>query len=81
VRFVPLNAEGRYRAEPVDGMTPERAFDRTWALSLHWKGDPDLAGVRDTHALAKLPEAERAAWRALWSDAEGHLKRGEGRTP
>jgi len=33
-RFVPLDAEGRYQAEPVDGLTPERVFDRAWALSL-----------------------------------------------
>jgi RNA polymerase sigma factor (sigma-70 family) len=40
VRFVPLDAEGRYRAEPADEMTPERVFDRAWALSL-------LSGVID----------------------------------
>jgi RNA polymerase sigma-70 factor (ECF subfamily) len=27
-------AEGRYMVEPVDGMTPERLFDRAWALTL-----------------------------------------------
>ena len=27
--------------------------------------DPDLAGVRDPDALARLPYAERAAWQAL----------------
>jgi RNA polymerase sigma factor (sigma-70 family) len=26
--------ENRYRAEPVDGMTPERIFERRWALEL-----------------------------------------------
>ncbi len=31
----------------------------------HWKSDPDLASVRDRDALAKLPEAERTAWRSL----------------
>ena len=34
VRFVPLEAEGRYRLEPVDDLTPEKLFDRAWALSL-----------------------------------------------
>jgi hypothetical protein len=33
-----------------------------------WRQDPDLAGVRGDVALAKLPEAERRAWRQLWSD-------------
>ena len=40
MRFIPLDAEGRYRAEPADAMTPERLFDRAWALTL-------LAGVLD----------------------------------
>jgi DNA-directed RNA polymerase specialized sigma24 family protein len=34
VRFLPIDAEGRYRAEPVDDLTPDRLFDRAWALSL-----------------------------------------------
>jgi DNA-directed RNA polymerase specialized sigma24 family protein len=34
VRFVPLDAEGRYAVEPADELTPERHFDRAWALSL-----------------------------------------------
>jgi serine/threonine protein kinase/tetratricopeptide (TPR) repeat protein len=40
----------------------------------HWHQDRDLAGVRGK-ALAKLPEAERQAWRELWSDVEQYLKR------
>ncbi len=40
--------------------------------------DPDLAGVRDQAALAKLPETERTAWRSLWTDVETLLKRAEG---
>jgi serine/threonine-protein kinase len=34
----------------------------------HWQKDTDLAGVRETDALGKLPEAERDAWRALWDE-------------
>jgi tetratricopeptide (TPR) repeat protein len=34
----------------------------------HWKEDTDLAGIRNAGALAKLPEAERKAWKALWAD-------------
>jgi serine/threonine-protein kinase len=34
----------------------------------HWQRDTDLASVRDAAALAKLPEAEREAWRQLWTD-------------
>jgi RNA polymerase sigma-70 factor (ECF subfamily) len=29
-----MSAEGRYRSEPVFDMTPERLFDRQWALAL-----------------------------------------------
>jgi tetratricopeptide (TPR) repeat protein len=47
----------------------------------HWKRDPDLAGVRDPDALAKLTETERASWRNLWSDVEALLTRAEGRAP
>jgi eukaryotic-like serine/threonine-protein kinase len=41
----------------------------------HWKTDADLAGVRDADELAKLPEAERASWRALWEDVDRLLTR------
>ena len=36
----------------------------------HWQKDPDLANVRDADALAKLPEAERAAWQEFWTEVE-----------
>jgi tetratricopeptide (TPR) repeat protein len=32
-----------------------------------WKGEPDLAGVRDPEGLAKLPETERAEWKEFWA--------------
>jgi tetratricopeptide (TPR) repeat protein len=44
-----------------------------------WKADIDLARVRDPDALARLPEAERAAWQTLWVEVEALLKRAEGR--
>ncbi len=34
----------------------------------HWKVDADLAGIRGDSELAGLPEPERAALRALWTD-------------
>ncbi len=37
---------------------------------LHWTQDTDLAGVRESAALAKLPEVERKAWESLWKDVE-----------
>jgi hypothetical protein len=44
----------------------------------HWKTDPDLAGIRDEEALAKLPEAERKEFRSLWADVEALRKKAEG---
>lgn len=37
IRIVPIDvdaAEGRYRREPADDVTPERLFDRQWAIAL-----------------------------------------------
>ena len=45
---------------------------------VHWKVDADLASIRDDDALVKLPEAERTAWRALWTDVAGLLARAGG---
>jgi hypothetical protein len=47
----------------------------------HWQADPDLAGVRDPEALAKLPEAEQAAWRSLWAEVDAVLARPRGGRP
>ena len=50
-------------------MNRESASAKGVAQTLqHWNVDPDLAGVRDPAGLAKLPEDERARWRALWDD-------------
>jgi tetratricopeptide (TPR) repeat protein/serine/threonine protein kinase len=41
----------------------------------HWWNSPDLAGVREAEALARLPEAERQLWQALWGDVADTLAR------
>jgi RNA polymerase sigma-70 factor (ECF subfamily) len=46
------DAEGRYLVEPAGGLTPERLFDRAWALALL------------EHALARLAAEYAAAGRA-----------------
>jgi len=43
----------------------------------HWKADADLAGLRDAAALAKLPESEQKACRALWADVDALLKKAQ----
>ncbi|MGO9471262.1 MAG: tetratricopeptide repeat protein [Isosphaeraceae bacterium] len=47
----------------------------------HWKADPDLAGLRDATSLAKLPEAEQKACRALWAEVEALLKKAQDAKP
>src|SRR5262249_9666123 len=36
----------------------------------HWQTGPDLAGVREAEALARLPEAERPAWGKFWEEVK-----------
>jgi serine/threonine-protein kinase len=77
----------KLRAQALDWLRADRA---AWAKSLdadpktrprvgevlhHWETDPDLAGVRDPEALAKLPEAERKGWELLWADVRALLGR------
>jgi tetratricopeptide (TPR) repeat protein len=63
------------RAQALDKYPVTRAVvQRTLT---YWQADADLAGVRDKGRLARLPEAERAAWRELWADVAALLKRAE----
>jgi serine/threonine-protein kinase len=79
--------KARLRAQALDWLRADRA---AWAKSLdadyktrwrvgevldHWEADPDLAGVRDPEALAKLSEAERKGWELLWADVRALLER------
>jgi hypothetical protein len=41
----------------------------------HWRGDADLAGLRDAEGLEKLPPDEREACRKLWADVAELLKK------
>lgn len=51
----------------------ERMRAAVAAALRRWKADPDLAGVREPEALAKLPEPERKKWQALWADVDRTL--------
>ena len=46
-----------------------------------WTTDADLAGVRDSDALAKLPEAERADWVNLWTEVHRFISLGDSPVP
>ena len=81
-------AKARFRRQALDWLRAELAawsevLDRkdldaktraeVVATLEHWQADPDLAGVREADALAGLPEAERAEWKALWEEVDGLL--------
>jgi tetratricopeptide (TPR) repeat protein len=61
------------------GPAQDRA--RSQEVLVHWRDDPDLAGVRDAGALEKLPAAERPDWLALWSDLDTLLQRARSAHP
>jgi serine/threonine-protein kinase len=42
-----------------------------------WQNDPDLTGLRDKAALAKLPTDEQKAFAQLWSDVAATLQKAE----
>jgi Flp pilus assembly protein TadD len=57
------------RAEQLDdGPSPTSGAVRQ-ALG-HWRSDPALAGLRDGDELARLPEPEQVAFRALWQQVD-----------
>jgi tetratricopeptide (TPR) repeat protein len=43
----------------------------------HWKADPDLAGIREQAALAKLPSEEQKACQSLWVEVDALLRRAQ----
>jgi predicted ribosomally synthesized peptide with SipW-like signal peptide len=45
-----------------------------------WQNDSDLAGIRDSAVIAKLPAEDRAACEKLWAEAAALLKKAEGKT-
>ncbi len=71
-----LRAEKAVWAALLDGRDPKARAQVARTLR-HWQVDTDLAGVRDAAALAKLPEAERKDWQALWADVDALLKKAQ----
>jgi hypothetical protein len=71
-----LRADLALRARQLEtGKPADRAAARQ-ALR-HWQQDPDLAGLRDAAALAKLPADEPKAFAQLWADVAALLKKAE----
>jgi hypothetical protein len=60
-----------------------RPRDRDLVISRlsRWRGDSAWAPLRDPAALGQLPEPERLAWQALWSEVEALSRRAMPRGP
>jgi hypothetical protein len=54
---------------------PERVRAAVTRSLQLWQRDPDLAGLRQQAALAKLPKAEQEDWNKVWADVEALLAR------
>jgi Flp pilus assembly protein TadD len=87
-------ARTRWRKQAIDWLKADLA---AWSKTLgggldqarqvvslilqHWKADPDLAGLREPEALARLPKDEQKACRALWAEVDGLLAKTRQKTP
>jgi len=67
-----LKAELDAWARLLDSGTPQDRKTIVETLE-HWREDADLASVRGADSLAKLPEAERTALRAVWEQVDALL--------
>jgi RNA polymerase sigma factor (sigma-70 family) len=67
VPLVTVGAEQRFAAEPVDlALTPEQAFDRTWALSLIERA---LAQLREEYGATGRGALHEVVGRHVWGEA------------
>jgi tetratricopeptide (TPR) repeat protein len=91
----PLDEAGkaRWRKQAIDWLKADLAF---WTRQVepgppqaraavaqtlqHWKTDPDLAGIRDETALARLPVDEQKACRSVWAEVDALLAKARGVT-
>jgi tetratricopeptide (TPR) repeat protein/thiol-disulfide isomerase/thioredoxin/tRNA A-37 threonylcarbamoyl transferase component Bud32 len=84
-------ARGRFRVQARDWIRADlglcskmldtgNAKDREVVAQVlqQWKVCPNLAGIRDAGALARLPEPERKEWRSLWANFDTLLERAQG---
>jgi tetratricopeptide (TPR) repeat protein len=71
-----LSAELAVRGKQLRSFWPATSRQARQSLQ-DWQRDPDLAGVRDKAALAKLPEEEGKKWQKLWADVATLLKKAQ----
>jgi eukaryotic-like serine/threonine-protein kinase len=70
-----LRAEAAAWSSVFESGSPQ---ERTSALAVirWWTRDTDLAEVRGTDSLAKLPEAERRDWESFWNEYGALMRKG-----
>jgi serine/threonine protein kinase/Flp pilus assembly protein TadD len=71
-----LWADLRACSRLVSGGKPEDCRQVRGRLR-HWLDDPDLAGLRESAALARLPAGEQQACRQLWTEVQALLAQAE----
>ncbi len=75
-----LKAELESWRKPLESGPPESRPGIIEYLK-RWRQNGDLATLREPEALAKLPEAERDDWQALWEEVQALLERAQGPKP
>jgi serine/threonine-protein kinase len=70
-----LQADCDCYAKLLSAETPPQARRRIQQVMESWRAEPGLAGLRDTEALARLPEREQEACRKLWDNVQEVLAR------
>jgi serine/threonine-protein kinase len=73
-----LQADLKLWTEVLEQATPQ-ARTKVRETLQHWQTDPDLAGLRDTAALAKLPAGEREECRKLWTVVAALQEKAQGK--
>jgi len=68
-----LKAELKVWTKLLESASPRARLTIFLALS-NWQHESDLAGIRDTQALARLPKVEQTEWQARWAEVAALLK-------
>ncbi len=69
-----LKADLTYWGQASRRLGPSRTRPIIVRTLSHWRQDADLAGIRDSAALVKLPVEEQTAFSQLWVDVAALLK-------
>ena len=75
-----LRADLALRNQQIESANPADRANAQQTLR-HWQRDRDLAAFRGADALAKLPDAERKDWEALWGRVSHLVDRAQARKP